>query len=48
MIEKSGIHQLDVQKNLIQQELNNLRDYIIQDENLIFNNQFFNFLSDFF
>lgn len=46
MIRNSGIHQLDVQKNLLINELNNLRDLIINDEDLIPETEFFEFLSN--
>lgn len=47
MIKNSGIHQLEVQKNLMMEELDKIRDLIINDGDLILENEFFNFLSDF-
>ena len=46
MIRNSGIHQLDVQKNLLINELNNLRDLMIDDEDLIPEDELFEFLSN--
>lgn len=48
MIKNAGIHQLDAQKNLFINELNKLRDLIINDDDLIPEEEFFNFLSKFF
>lgn len=44
MIKNAGIHQLEFQKNLILEELDRLRDLIINDENLMSDEDFFKFL----
>lgn len=47
MIKKAGIYQLDLQKNCLIAELDKLRNLIINDDDLIPENEFFNFLSNF-
>lgn len=47
MIKNTGIHQLEIQKNLMIEEVDRLRDLIINDEDLILENEFFSFLSEF-
>ena len=44
MIKNTGIHQLDVQKNLLNAELDKLRDLIIHDKDLIPEEEFFIFM----
>lgn len=45
MINNSGIYQLDIQKNIMINELNNLRDLIINDVELPLEKDFFNFMN---
>lgn len=47
MIKNAGIHQLEAQRNLLIEEIDKLRDLIINDDNLIPEEEFFNFFFKF-